>query len=65
MVIHNHKTNLTVYPNFDSGEYMGTFTVLHDELRYAPADDIKFLNVQIVIASALKKLFDKKDKKMK
>lgn len=61
MIIHDSKTNLCVYPNFDSGEYMGTFTVLHNELKYIRADDIKFLKVQIAIANAVKSMLDKKE----
>lgn len=61
MIIHNEKTGLLVYPNFDSCEYMGTYTIVHNELKYISYTDEKFFKLQVAIAMALKTVLEKED----
>jgi len=42
MIITDKNTGLFIHPNFDSGSYMGSFTLLHNELKNLDCQDPKW-----------------------
>jgi hypothetical protein len=51
MMLQNKENGLFISANFDSGEYMGTFTVMHDELKYANSRDKRFDTMTLLIGA--------------
>lgn len=58
MIISDKDTGLYISPNYDSGSYMGSFTVVHEDLKHISYDDPKMIALQVLIASAVSKVFD-------
>jgi len=51
MIIKNKNNGLLVHPKFDSGEYMGSFTITHNELKYLDCEDPKWDVCSLLIST--------------
>lgn len=58
MIITDKKSGLCVYPNFDSGSYMGSWRIQHNELNYIDSSDPKFDVCSMLISTYVGKYLD-------
>ena len=58
MIIQDKKTGLVIYPNFDSGSYMGSWTFLHKELEYIDSSDPKWDVCSMLMSAYIGKYLD-------
>ena len=60
MIIKNKNNNLFIKPNFDSGTYIGTFTIEHDKLNNLDLEDPKWDICSLLIATYVGSYLDGK-----